>query len=149
MLLSNKYSKYDIFSRGKVVILRLRVIIRNSSGVPIYEQIKEQVKDAILSGELHADDTLPSIRQLAADLKVSVVTTTRAYSELEQEGYIYNMQGKGCFVSSVDSELVREQMLRKIESGFSIAIGAAKIAKISREELHKLLEFTMEGNHYE
>lgn len=149
MLLSNKYSKYGIFSRGKVVILRLRVIIRNSSGVPIYEQIKEQVKEAILSGELHADDTLPSIRQLAADLKVSVVTTTRAYSELEQEGYIYNLQGKGCFVSSVDSELVREQMLRKIESGFSIAIGAAKIAKISRKELHKLLEFIMEGNHYE
>ena len=149
MLFSNKYSKYNIFDRGKVVILRLRVIIRNSSGVPIYEQIKEQVKEAILSGELHADDTLPSIRQLAADLKVSVVTTTRAYSELEQEGYIYNLQGKGCFVSSVDSELVREQMLRKIESGFSIAIGAAKIAKISREELHKLLEFTMEGNQYE
>lgn len=127
----------------------MRVIIRNSSGVPIYEQIKEQIKEAILSGELHADDTLPSIRQLAADLKVSVVTTTRAYSELEQEGYIYNLQGKGCFVSSVDSELVREQMLRKIESGFSIAIGAAKIAKISREELHQLLEFTMEGDHYE
>ncbi len=149
MLFFREYSKYDIFSRGKVVILRLRIIIRNSSGVPIYEQIKEQVKEAILSGGLHADDTLPSIRQLAADLKVSVVTTTRAYSELEQEGYIYNVQGKGCFVSSVDSELVREQMLRKIESGFSIAIGAAKIAKISREELHKLLEFTMEGNHYE
>lgn len=149
MLLSYKYSKYGIFSRGKVVILRLRVIIRNASGVPIYEQIKEQIKEAVLSGELHADDMLPSIRQLAADLKVSVVTTTRAYSELEQEGYIYNLQGKGCFVSSVDSELVKEQMLRKIESGFSIAIGAAKIAKISREELHKLLEFTMEGNQYE
>ena len=149
MLLLNKYSKYDIFSSSKVVILRLRVIIRNASGVPIYEQIKEQIKEAVLSGELHADDMLPSIRQLAADLKVSVVTTTRAYSELEQEGYIYNLQGKGCFVSSVDSELVREQMLRKIESGFSIAIGAAKIAKISREELHKLLEFTMEGNQYE
>ena len=149
MLLLNKYSKYEIFTRDKVVILRLRIIIRNSSGIPIYEQIKEQVKEAILIGELHADDMLPSIRQLAADLKVSVVTTTRAYSELEQEGYIYNVQGKGCFVSSVDSELVREQMLRKIESGFSIAIGAAKIAKISREELHKLLEFTMEGTQYE
>lgn len=149
MLFLYKYSKYNIISRDKVVILRLRVIIRNSSGVPIYEQIKEQIKEAILSGELHADDTLPSIRQLAADLKVSVVTTTRAYSELEQEGYIYNLQGKGCFVSSVDSELVREQMLRKIESGFGMAIGAAKIAKISREELHKLLEFAMEGNQYE
>ena len=131
------------------MILRLRVIIRNLSGVPIYEQIKEQFKEAILSGELRTDDTLPSIRRLAADLKVSVVTTTRAYSELEQEGYIYNLQGKGCFVSSIDSELVREQMLRKIESGFTSAIGAAKIAKISREELHKLLEFTMEANHYE
>lgn len=127
----------------------MRVIISNSSGVPIYEQIKEQIKEEILNGKLHTDDALPSIRQLAADLKVSVVTTTRAYSEMEQEGYIYNLQGKGCFVSSVDSELVREQMLRKIESGFNIAIRAAKIAKISREELHELLEFTMEGNCYD
>lgn len=153
MLLSNKYSRYGILGHGKVVILQLRVIIKNSLGIPIYEQIKEQVKEAILNGELLVDDMLPSIRQLAADLKVSVVTTARAYSELEQEGYIYNVQGKGCFVASIDSELVREQMLRKIEGGFSIAIRAAKIAKISREELHKLLEFTLEftmkGNQYE
>ena len=127
----------------------MRVIIRNTSGVPIYEQIEEQIKEAILSGDIHADDALPSIRQLAADLKVSVVTTTRAYSELEQEGYIYNVQGKGCFVAPTDSELVREQMLRKIEVGFNIALAAAKIAKMPREELLKLFEFTMEDNRYE
>ena len=127
----------------------MRVVIRNSSGIPIYEQIKEQIKEAILGGEIRVDDALPSIRQLAADLKVSVVTTTRAYSELEQEGYIYNVQGKGCFVSPTDSELVREQMLRKIEAGFNISLAAARIAKMPREELLKLFEFTMEDNRYE
>ena len=127
----------------------MRVVIRNSSGIPIYEQIKEQIKEAILGGEIRADDALPSIRQLAADVKVSVVTTTRAYSELEQEGYIYNVQGKGCFVSPTDSDLVREQMLRKIEEGFNIALAAARIAKMPREELLKLFEFTMEDNRYE
>ena len=127
----------------------MKVIIRNSSGVPIYEQIEEQIKEAILSGEVRVDEMLPSIRQLAADLKVSVVTTTRAYSELEQKGYIYNVQGKGCFVSPTDSELVREQMLRKIEEGFNIALGAARIAKMPRKELLKLFEFTMEESQYE
>jgi GntR family transcriptional regulator len=131
------------------VILLLRVLIRNLCGIPIYEQIKEQIREQILSGEIRAGETLPSIRQLAADLKVSVVTSTRAYSELEQEGYIYNVQGKGCFVSPADSELVREQMLRKIETGFNMALAAARIAKISAEELLKLFEFTMEDNRYE
>ena len=149
MLLLYKYSNNKKLSWNKRVILRLRVIIRNSSGVPIYEQIKEQIKGEILSGEVRADDALPSIRQLAADLKVSVVTTTRAYSDLEQEGYIYNVQGKGCFVSSTDSGLVREQMLRKIEEGFNIALEAARIAKMPHEELLKLFEFTMEDNRYE
>ena len=80
----------------------MTVIIKNSSGVPTYEQIKEQIKEAILNDEMNEGDMLPSIRQLAADLKVSVITTTRAYSELEQEGYIYNVQGKGCYVAPKD-----------------------------------------------
>jgi len=127
----------------------VRVIIKNSSGMPIYEQIKEQIKEAILNDELGEGDMLPSIRQLAADIKVSVITTTRAYSELEQEGYIVNVQGKGCFVAEKDSDLIREQLLRRIEDGFTSAITAARIAKLSRAELLQLFDFTLEGNHYD
>jgi GntR family transcriptional regulator len=127
----------------------LTIIIKNSSGIPIYDQIKEQVKEAILSDEINEGDMLPSIRQLAADLKVSVITTTRAYTELEQEGYIINVQGKGCYVAPKDSDLIREQLLRKIEDGFNAAIYAARIAKLPRKELQKLFEFTMEVNQYE
>ena len=127
----------------------MTIIIKNSSGIPIYEQIKEQVKEAILSDEINEGDMLPSIRQLAADLKVSVITTTRAYNELEQEGYIINVQGKGCYVAPKDSDLIREQLLRKIEDSFDAAINAARIAKLPREELQKLFEFTLEGNQYE
>ena len=127
----------------------MRVVIINSSGVPIYEQIKEQIKAAILSDEVNEGDVLPSIRQLAADLKVSVITTTRAYTELEQEGYIVNVQGKGCYVAPKDSELIREQLFRKIEDRFNDAINAALIAKLSKEDLIQLFIFTLEGTQYE
>jgi len=118
-------------------------------GIPIYEQIKEQIKTAILSDEICEDDMLPSIRQLAKDLKISVITTTRAYTDLEQEGFIVNVQGKGCFVLPKNSELVREQLLRKIEDGFLIATNAGKISKLSREELMQIFGIILEENHYE
>lgn len=127
----------------------MRIIIRNTSGKPIYEQIEEQIKDAILSDELSEGDMLPSIRQLASELKISVVTTTRAYSDLEQEGFIVNIQGKGCFVSPKDNELVREQLLRKIEDGFVAAINVAKIANLSQEELFQILKSMLKGNPYD
>lgn len=127
----------------------MRIVIRNTSGKPIYEQIKEQIKEAILSDELSEGDMLPSIRQLAGELKISVITTTRAYSGLEQEGFIANIQGKGCFVSPKNNELVREQLIRKIEDSFLAAINAAKIAKLPREELLRILELMLEGNQYE
>ena len=127
----------------------LTIIIENSAGIPIYEQIKEQVKEAILNDEMNEGDMLPSIRQLAADLKVSVITTTRVYNELEQEGYIFTVQGKGSYVAPKDSDLIREQLLRKIEEGFNASINAARIAKLSREELQKLFEFTLKENQYE
>lgn len=127
----------------------MRIIVRNASGKPIYEQIEEQIKDAIFSDELGEGDMLPSIRQLASELKISVVTTTRAYSDLEQEGFIVNIQGKGCYVSPKDSELMREQLLRKIEDGFAAAINAAKIAKLPHEELKQILTSMLEGNPYE
>jgi len=122
----------------------MRVIIRNSSGIPIYEQVEEQIKEAILSDEIHEGEMLPSIRQLANDLRISVVTTTRAYSELEQEGFIYTVQGKGCFVAPMDSSLIQEQFLRKIEEGFNMAVNAAKLAKMDYQELLRLFELTLE-----
>lgn len=127
----------------------MTIIIKNSSGMPIYEQIKEQIKEAILNDEMNEGEMLSSIRQLASDLKVSVITTTRAYTELEQEGYIYNVQGKGCYVAPKDSDLIREQLLRKIEDGFTIAINAARIAKLSKDELNQLFTFTLKGSQYE
>jgi GntR family transcriptional regulator len=129
--------------------LSLRIIITNTSGIPIYEQIKEQIKVAILSDELNEGDLLPSIRQLAKDLKISVITTTRAYTDLENEGFIVTVQSKGSFVSPKNSELVKEQLLLKIENGFLDTINTAKIAKLSREELMNIFEFVMEENHYE
>ena len=150
VLLSNTYSDYTedttFFEEGDYI---LRIIIRNTSGKPIYEQIKEQIKEAILSDELNEGEILPSIRQLASELKISVVTTTRAYSDLEQEGFIVSIQGKGCFVSPKDSELVHEQLLRKIEEGFAVAIKAAKIAKLPQKELLQMLKSMLEGKQYE
>jgi len=127
----------------------LRIIITNSSGKPIYEQIKEQIKEAILRDELREGEVLPSIRQLAKDLKISVITTTRAYTDLEQEGFIVNVQGKGCFVSPKNNELIREQLLCKVEEGFSAAVDAGRIAKLSRGDLIKILELMLEENSYE
>ena len=122
----------------------MTIIIKNSSEIPIYRQIKEQIKDAIMRDEMNEGDILPSIRQLAGDLRISVITTTRAYAELEQEGYIVNVQGKGCFVAPKDSDLIREQLLRKIEESFNDAINTARIAKLAKEELKQLFLFTLE-----
>ena len=117
----------------------MKLIISNISGIPIYEQIKQQVKSAIMSGDLQADETLPSLRTLAKELKISVLTVTRAYTELEQEGFVKNIQGRGCFVLGQGSELLREQLICKIENNLSEAISAARVANLSEEELHHLL----------
>jgi GntR family transcriptional regulator len=127
----------------------LKIIITNTSGKPIYEQIEEQVREAILSGDMKDGDMLPSIRQLARDLKISVITTTRAYTDLEQEGFIVIQQGRGCFVLPKNSELVREQLLRKIEDGFGTAVSAGRIAKLSRKELMNMLNLILDESDYE
>lgn len=124
----------------------MKLIISNVSGVPIYEQIKQQVKAAILSGELKEEEALPSLRTLAKDLKISVLTVTRAYTELEQEGFVKNVQGRGCFVLGSGSELMKEQLICKVENGLTEAIKAAKIANLSNEELHHLLDILFEAN---
>lgn len=118
----------------------MKLIISNRSSVPIYEQIKHQIKEAILSGELKEDSPLPSIRQLAKDLKISVITTTRAYSDLETEGYVINIQGKGCFVLPRNPELVKENATRNIESLFEKAIELSIRYDIPYEELIEILQ---------
>ena len=94
----------------------MRVVISNSAGVPLYEQIKEQVKAAILSGALAEGELLPSVRALARDLRISVITVTRTYGDLAREGFITNVPGKGSYVLPTNSELVREQLLREVEN---------------------------------
>ena len=121
----------------------MRIVLSNQSGLPIYEQIKEQVKSAILAGELKEGEMLPSIRQLAHDLKISVITTMRAYNELEAEGFVVNVQGKGCYVQPQNSELVKEQLLRDVEESLTKAVESAKRAGLSREELIMMLEVFM------
>lgn len=118
----------------------MKIIIKNSAGIPIYEQIKEQIKSAIIAGELKEEEALPSIRQLARDLKISVITTTRAYNDLESEGFVASVQGKGFFVLPQNSELHRENALRDIETGFSTAIDAARRIGVTGEELHGMLD---------
>jgi len=122
----------------------LKIIVSNRSGVPIYEQIKEQIKEAIFSGELKEDELLPSIRQLARDLKISVITTTRAYSDLEQEGFVVQMQGRGCYVLPRNTELARENALHKMEDALASAISAAKAEGISKEEIIERLRLLWE-----
>ena len=122
----------------------MHIVLSNSASLPIYEQIKEQVKAQILSGELQEGEMLPSLRRLAADLKISVLTTTRAYNELEAEGYIISRPGKGFFVMSSSSSLLREQLLKNVEAQLQGAIDAAAKAGMSGEELVALLKLLME-----
>ncbi len=124
----------------------MKLIISNVSGIPIYEQIKRQVKAAVLSGELKEEEALPSLRTLAKDLKISVLTVTRAYTELEQEGFVRNVQGRGCFVMSRGSELMKEQLICKAETSLTEAIKAAEIAGMSKDELHRLLDILWEAD---
>ena len=117
----------------------LKIIVSNRVPEPIYEQIKSQIKEAIFSGELKEDDLLPSIRQFAKDLKISVITTTRAYNDLEEEGFIATVQGKGCYVLPQNKEMARENALRKVELGLTDAIAAAKAGNIAKSEVSEML----------
>ena len=111
--------------------------------MPIYEQIKDQIRTSIIADVIREGQMLPSIRTLASELKVSVITTMRAYNELEQEGYIATMQGKGCFVLPKNKEYIKEQKLQEIETLFADAITASKVADISEKELKEILEILL------
>ena len=121
----------------------MNIVISNLSQVPIYEQIKAQIKTAIISDQIQENQMLPSIRQLAQDLKISVITTTRAYNDLEAEGYIATVQGKGCFVLPKNKEYIREQKLKLIEQHFSEAIISAKLIDLESAELLRMLDILL------
>ncbi len=115
------------------------LIISNASGKPIYEQICTQIKNAILSGELSPGDALPSIRALAKDLRISVITTTRAYDELERDGFIDRVPGKGCYVAEKNLELVREAHLKQIEDHMNAIVDLAAGCSLTEEEAMEML----------
>lgn len=119
----------------------MNIILSNMASTPAYTQIKEQIKAAIFNGELKDGDRLPSIRGLAKDLQISVITTMRAYNDLEQEGFVVNLQGKGCYVQPQNSDLLREQKLREVEDNLQTAVIAARLCKLSDIELVDMLKF--------
>lgn len=122
----------------------MRILIRNTSGAPIYEQIVDQIREQILSGELRAGEALPSIRALAKDLRISVITTKRAYEELERAGYLVTVAGKGSFVAQQNLELVREAHLAELEDHLRQAARLARGCGLTRPELEELLELQWE-----
>ena len=121
------------------------IIIRNTGEVPIYDQITRQIKSLILKGELREGEALPSMRQLARELRISVITTKRAYEELEREGFLTTVPGKGCFVAPRNLELVREDALRRAEEHLGAAVEVARTAGITLEELMQTLTILYEG----
>lgn len=117
----------------------MNIIISNSSDKPIYEQIMVQIKNAIISGELEAGAALPSLRFLAKELRVSIISTKRAYEELERDGYIESVQGKGSFVTEKNRELMREEQFTKVEEYLQKAVETARLSRITLEELTEVL----------
>lgn len=122
----------------------MNLYIDNRSGSPIYDQIYTQIKNQIISGELEADQALPSIRNLAKDLRISVITTKRAYEELEREGFIYTLPAKGCFVAPKNVELLREDTLKQIEAHMEEIGKLAASCQLTREELLEMFRLSTE-----
>jgi GntR family transcriptional regulator len=117
----------------------MKIIISNSSPDPIYEQVTRQVKGQIISGELREGDPLPSIRKLAQDLQISVITTKRAYEELQKEGFVDAVEGKGSFVAMQNKELLREKKMKLVEEKMSEAVDEARLLGITLPELREML----------
>lgn len=122
----------------------MTVLIDNKSSLPIYDQIYSQIKAQIISGELQEHKALPSIRNLAKDLRISVITTKRAYDELEKEGFIYTIAAKGCFVAPKNVELLREETLKNIENHIDQIVRLSQSVGLSRQEVLDMVKFAME-----
>lgn len=123
----------------------MNIIISNASGKPIYEQISSQIKAQIMNGQLQEGELLPSIRVIAKELKVSVITTKRAYADLERDGFIEVVQGKGSFVASRNMDFIREEQLKNIEHLLQKSVDIAKMSDISFEELSEMLMLIYKG----
>lgn len=123
----------------------MNIFISNSSDEPIYLQIMNQLKEQIVSGELQESQLLPSIRSLAKDLKISVITTKRAYDELEKEGFIVTVAGKGSYVAAINKDMLRETKIKFIEEKMTEAISTAKLVGLNLEELQEMLQLLYEG----
>ena len=122
----------------------MNILIDNKSGTPIYDQIYSQIKSQIISGALKQDEMLPSIRGLAKDLRISFITTKRAYEELEKEGFIYTLPAKGCYVAPKNVELLREENLKKIEDHIDEIIRLAASCNLSKQEIIEMVHFSLE-----
>ncbi len=122
----------------------MRLWIDNKNNTPIYEQIYTQIKAQIISGTLATDEPLPSIRNLAKDLRISVITTKRAYDELEKEGFIYTVAAKGCFVAPKNIELLREENLKRIEEHIAKIMGLATACDLTKEDIIEMIELITE-----
>lgn len=122
----------------------MHIHLSNASDKPIYEQITTQLKKAILANKFQAGDALPSIRALAKDLKISVMTTKRAYADLERDGFIETVAGKGSFVTERNQDFLREELLRQVEEHLQRAVRAAKTAGLSKEEMQELISLLLE-----
>lgn len=122
----------------------MNIFIDNKSGCPIYDQIYSQIKDQIINGTLKENDPLPSIRGLAKDLKISFITTKRAYDELEREGFIYTVAAKGCYVAPKNVELLREENLKKIEEHIDEIVKLAASCNLSTDEIIEMVRFSLE-----
>ena len=120
------------------------IILSNSSGVPIYEQIEEQIKSQIVTGALAEGEALPSMRILAKELRISIITTKRAYEDLERDGFIESVTGKGSFVKGINSDIVRENMKFAVQELLETAVDKAILAKVSEEELCEMLQLLYE-----
>ncbi|WP_040212886.1 GntR family transcriptional regulator [Clostridium polynesiense] len=123
----------------------MNIIISNSSGQPIYDQISSQIKNMIISGELNEGDALPSMRLLAKELRISVITTKRAYEELERDGFIVSITGKGSFVASKNIDFIKEEQLKNIEEHMQKIVEAAEICGLNFEDLTQMLELIYKG----
>ena len=122
----------------------MELIIRNTTNQPIYDQIYSQIKAQIIAGKLSPGEALPSIRALAKDLRISVITTKRAYDELEADGFLYTVAGKGCFVAERNEQLFREEQLRRVEEQLRQAVQLAASCRIDKEELKQLFSIVLE-----
>ena len=123
----------------------MHIILNNSSMIPIYEQLMEQIKSQILSGKLSDNEALPSVRALSGELKISALTVKKAYDKLEEEGFVTTIHGKGTFVSAAEKQLALEARKKAVEDEFAKAVEKAKSVQMTKEEIYGIMEILLEG----